>query len=141
MRDHITKWKPSFIRLVETKVKEHKSFRITRCLPHNWNTANNYTFHSKGRIWVAWDPNIWDCKVISVSDQHITSECMNKGGLIVHITMVYGANYHSQRSSLWNELSSLSGIIFDSPWGVLGDFTLMRSWGKDSNIGSTQIIQ
>ena len=112
--------------MVETKVKENKAFRIRRCLPNNWQSANNYSFSQKGRIWIAWDPNFWTCQVISSSAQQITVDCLNKGGLQVHFTVVYAANYHSQRVSLWKELVDISVMINDSPWAVLGDFNSAR---------------
>ena len=34
--DHIKKLNPSIVGLVETKVMEHKSHRVQKCLPHGW---------------------------------------------------------------------------------------------------------
>jgi len=126
LKDQLLRLRPSFVGLVETKVKEHKSFRITRCLPHDWSFVNNYSHSPKGRIWIAWDRYIWDCKVIASSAQQITMECINKGGLQLGFTVVYEANFKSQRASLWNELISIANLFVDIPWAVGGDYNTDR---------------
>ena len=126
LKDQLFKLRPSVVGLVETKVKEHKSHRITRCLPHNWSFANNYMYSPRGRIWVAWDMSVWDCNVISTSAQQISMDCTNKRGLHIAITVVYGANLQSQRASLWTELKYISCSIVNLPWVVMGDFNTAR---------------
>lgn len=126
LKDQLYRLKPSFVGLVETKVKEHNSFRITRSLPQDWSFVNNYSYSPRGRIWIAWDTSLWDCKVINSSAQQITMNCSNKGGLHLGITVVYGANFKSQRLNLWNELSTISDLFADIPWAVGGDFNTAR---------------
>lgn len=68
--------------------------------------------------------------MLSTLEQQITAECLNNGWLQIYITVIYGANYQSQRVSLWNELIKISSIISDSAWVVLGDFIIARYTGE-----------
>lgn len=116
----------SFICGISTKVKEAKSFRVTQCFPHYWLSSNNYSFSPRGRIWIARDPHIWTCSIISSSAQQITTHCINSGGLLINISVVYGDNFESRRSLLWRELISISDLMSDTHWTVLGDFNSVR---------------
>jgi len=40
---HTYKYSPPIVGLLETKVKENKSFRILKCLPYGWSHLNNYS--------------------------------------------------------------------------------------------------
>jgi len=126
LKDQLHKWSPSLVGLVETKVKENNSVRVTNCFPNNWQYMNNYTFSPRGRIWIVWDPACWTCQVISSSEQQITITCQNRGGFQTHFSVIYGANYHSQRLNLWKKLVDISSMIRDSALAVLGDFNSAR---------------
>lgn len=126
LKEQLAKWLPSLVGLVETKVKESKAFRVIKCFPNHWIAFNNYNHSPRWRIWVGWDPHIWKCNIISSSSQQITAACTNAGGLFIYISIIYGANYQSQRVSLWMELIHLSGITENSPWAVIGDFNTSR---------------
>jgi hypothetical protein len=60
-------------------------------------------------------------------------KCINKGGLQLGFTVVYGANFKSQRASLWNELISIADLFVDIPWAVGGDYNTARY--TDEKIG------
>ena len=62
-KDHIFNLAPSIVGLVETKVGPYKAFRVTNTIPQDWNHVNNYSCSNKGRIWVCWNANIWNCTV------------------------------------------------------------------------------
>jgi len=51
--DHIAKYPPSFVGLVETKVKLQHSNRITSCIRNAWSSSNNCQFFNHGSIWVS----------------------------------------------------------------------------------------
>jgi len=65
---------------------------------------DNFHLSSQGRIWIAWNPDIWICNVYVVSIQHITLQVKNKGGLEGYITIVYGLNTIGERIKLWRTL-------------------------------------
>ena len=58
VKDHIYKFKPSIIGLVETKVRRHKASRVLKCWPQGWGHTNNYAFSNNGRIWAFWEMHI-----------------------------------------------------------------------------------
>jgi hypothetical protein len=69
IRNNIEKLKPSIVGLLKTKVRSNKSLKVQKCFPAPWSYCANYTYSPKGRIWVAWDSNIWEASVISSSLQ------------------------------------------------------------------------
>src|SRR4051812_1021331 len=71
--------RPSLICLVETKIKEHHSSRITDCIPSGWKSLNNYSADPSGRIWFLWDTKAWDCSSVEISGQHLTVTALNMG--------------------------------------------------------------
>jgi len=55
---HISKYNPSLVALVETKVKQCKQNRVIKCLPQGWAFCNNYSSSLLGRIWIGWNKNV-----------------------------------------------------------------------------------
>ena len=52
VKHHIAKYSPSFVGLLETKVKLSNFARIADCFPLNWNFSNNFHLSNLGRICV-----------------------------------------------------------------------------------------
>lgn len=52
VRDFISKLSPSIVGLVESKVRPHKAYGISRSLPFGWDYVNNNAFANNGRIWL-----------------------------------------------------------------------------------------
>ncbi|XP_058741550.1 uncharacterized protein LOC131613927 [Vicia villosa] len=76
----------------------------------------------KGRIWLAWNPNIWSITPIEKTEQLVHSDVYtNAGTLSHHLTIVYAHNQINNRRSLWQDLSRISNNI-QGPWMVVGDF-------------------
>jgi len=65
--EHIQKYKPSMVALVETKIKMSKFDRIKSCTRKQWQSCHNFHLSARGRIWISWDPTVWVCTVHSVS--------------------------------------------------------------------------
>lgn len=122
--DHIHSISPSIVALVETKVKLRNLQKINSCVPMEWLSCNNFHLSDKGRIWIAWNPNVWSCVVHACSLQHITLSIKNQGGLSGYLTIVYGFNTQGGRQMLWKELMDMQ--ITSSPWLISGDFNTAR---------------
>ena len=112
---------------LETKVKIDKSASVSQKINKNWSWVFNYDHHSNGRLWVGWDPNLWQIGVLSSSDQHITCSVMFLEKRLNFIcTFLYALNKPHQRQSLWNDILTLSSTI-NMPWCVSGDFNCVLS--------------
>jgi len=53
VKEHITKHKPSFVALLETKIKVNKMIRLIRCIPASWMHKTNHEHSIGGRICLA----------------------------------------------------------------------------------------
>jgi len=104
VKKHIQNLHPSVVGLIETKVKPSKSHRISKCIPPTWSFCNNYSYSNRGRIWVAWDTNIWAPSFQLVSLQQITLQLKNKGGLEIFLSVVYGEYKQTNRNDLWSDI-------------------------------------
>ncbi|XP_020259351.1 uncharacterized protein LOC109835749 [Asparagus officinalis] len=126
IKRHIHSLKPNVVGLLETKVKSAKAYRITKCIPSHWSYCNNYTASNKGRIWVAWDADVWNGTVISVTLQQITIKLQNIGGFSMMLGVIYGENSEQIRSSLWTDIRNISAQLNNLPWLLVGDFNVCR---------------
>jgi len=121
VKDHIAKYCPS-VAFVETKVSLANVSRLTSCAYQDWHSSHNFAIGDAGRIWVAWNPRVWNCIVISMSYQQIIMSITNNGGLHGFLTIVYGESVLARRDPLWRDLHQISGQVHSSPWLVSGDF-------------------
>lgn len=126
IKNHISKFHPTVIGLIETKVRSHKSYRITDCIPNTWSYCNNYAYSPRGRIWVTWNEAIWAGTVLHVSLQHITIQLNNKGGLSFIISVIYGENTEKDRKCLWEDINKIHDAHHNLPWILIGDFNTCR---------------
>lgn len=58
--------------ILETKVKAPNAPPISKKINKNWQWLYNYDHHYNGRIWVGWNPNVWDISLHSMSGHYIT---------------------------------------------------------------------
>ena len=112
----------SFLCCLETKVKREKSAKISQKINNKWSWAFNYDRHPNGRIWVGWDPAVWQVGILSASDQQMTCNILFLEKQFSFLsTFVYAHNKPHHRQLLWQDLMSFSGGI-TQPWCVSGDF-------------------
>lgn len=86
---------------------------------------NNYSATINGRIWILWDPNYYDVKLIKAEAQviHCTvSKTSNSGEYAVSI--VCGYNTFEKRKQLWEDLKEINQRI-TIPWIIIGDFNVV----------------
>ncbi|KAJ8449647.1 hypothetical protein Cgig2_005669 [Carnegiea gigantea] len=103
----------------------------------SWRWMHNFTLNSKGRIWLAWKPNVYRTHLIRMTDQlihcKVTQLSTNKH---FYLSMIYGFNHEDQRENLWNDLIDI-GQNMDDAWCLLGDFNVLRS--KEDRIGGSDV--
>ncbi|KAK9756452.1 hypothetical protein RND81_01G098700, partial [Saponaria officinalis] len=89
------------------------------------NASSFCTYHScneMGRVWVVWNPRVFQVKEIECTDQciHLRVVLCN-GGRSFWVSMVYGFNTAGERWELWENLCRMKNKI-TGPWVWCGDF-------------------
>ncbi|XP_059315534.1 uncharacterized protein LOC132066189 [Lycium ferocissimum] len=122
MASYLREHKIKLAGLVETRVKEPKAKEIINRITPRWDHANNYTKAVNGRIWLLWDPNVYEVQVLAQEAQLIHCNVVNRQmQMECDMTIIYGYNTIEQRKELWDQLSRLSTQC-SKPWILWGDF-------------------
>ncbi|XP_074346869.1 uncharacterized protein LOC141685677 [Apium graveolens] len=112
--------------VLETKVKVTNALGISKKFNKNWRWLFNYDYHYNGRIWVGWNPNVWEISLHSQSSQFITCNArLIEKNLNIIVTFVYAFNDAIDRVPLWDYILSTSNS--PTPWAFLGDFNCITS--------------
>ncbi|XP_074351344.1 uncharacterized protein LOC141690440 [Apium graveolens] len=113
--------KVGFMGVLETKFKAHNALGISKKINKNWRWMFNYEHHYNGRIWVGWDPGVWQLSLHSSNAQCITcfATFLDKN-ITTLVSFVYAFNDAYDRVPLWNYCSNLNQ--YSMPWCLLGDF-------------------
>ncbi|XP_074297256.1 uncharacterized protein LOC141627961 [Silene latifolia] len=99
-------------------------------------TGNN-SLHQGGRVWLLWDPKLYQVDVLDITAQCIHSRIFDKMKKVYFwVTMVYGFNKLQERESLWEKLRSYA-LQCDGSWAVCGDFNNIVA--VDERIGGTEV--
>ncbi|XP_074342078.1 uncharacterized protein LOC141679483 [Apium graveolens] len=118
--------KIDFMGVLETKVKVTNALGISKKINKNWRWLFNYDYHYNGRIWVGWNPNVWEISLYSQSSQFITCNArLIEKNLNIIVTFVYAFNDAIDRVPLWDYILSTSNS--PTPWAFLGDFNCITS--------------
>ncbi|XP_015060282.1 uncharacterized protein LOC107006173 [Solanum pennellii] len=113
--------------LVETRVKDKNLNSILKGIAPGWKIPHNYTDSPNGRIWLIWDDNWYEIKMINSSAQLLHCQVNERSKDYQFIlTVVYGFNTVEQRKSLWQEMNAMSKGI-SQPWLIVGDFNAILS--------------
>lgn len=84
--------------ILETKIHVNKSAASFRTVHNFWTWDANYTFHPNGRIWVGWNPQIWNVFVVCKSDQYIHCKAtLISSQEIFYFTFIYASNVQLER--------------------------------------------
>ncbi|XP_074278228.1 uncharacterized protein LOC141601821 [Silene latifolia] len=103
----------------------------------DWAICTNTSLHKGGRIWLIWDPKVYEVTVYDVTTQCIHSKIMDKARKIAFwYTVVYGLNQLNERDAIWNSLRSYHGRV-TGPWLVGGDFNSVMA--SDERIGGAPV--
>ncbi|XP_074306169.1 uncharacterized protein LOC141641406 [Silene latifolia] len=108
--------------LFETKIKGNNGNNVRNVLCDTWSICTNSSLHRGGRIWLLWDPVLYDVTVLDLQVQCIHSEVFDKARRKrFWFTIVYGLNKLAEREPLWDCLRSYSARLTGA-WLVGGDF-------------------
>ncbi|XP_062104432.1 uncharacterized protein LOC133815631 [Humulus lupulus] len=110
------------VSLLETKVKNKSMGVLYSSLFSGWCFTNNNPWVDKGRIIVAWNPNMYSIDIRECTNQliHCLDQNPNREGRFF-ITFVYGFNDERARGRLWQDIQRLD-LQIDDPWMVVGDY-------------------
>ncbi|XP_058757171.1 uncharacterized protein LOC131630409 [Vicia villosa] len=125
--------------LVETRVKKDKASAIRDKLKLKGEYMDNYAHHANGRIWIHWDSNKVDHKMVSSSSQYIHCGVYDKrGGLKFWLTAIYALNQLEYRKGLWLKMIELHRN-FKGPWCAVGDYNNVAT--SHDRIGGNMIVE
>ncbi|XP_058783013.1 uncharacterized protein LOC131657658 [Vicia villosa] len=106
----------------ETRVKLGKAKVIRDKLGVHNNFVDNYQNHANGRIWVSWNENTVDVKVVKSSDQFVHCGIYDtRGNFQFWLTAIYGMNQLELRKRLWKDIAAMKPNA-PEPWCLMGDF-------------------
>ncbi|XP_074351412.1 uncharacterized protein LOC141690518 [Apium graveolens] len=134
-----------FMGILEKKVKSDKALVISKKIKKGWKWLFNYTHHYNGRVWVGWNPDVWDISLHSMTSQVITCNAVFlEKNLSFLVSFVYAHNDAIDRVPLWNYCLNLSSTT--SPWCLLGDFNCVVnlsevSRGREHFTPTIQVFQ
>ncbi|XP_074313965.1 uncharacterized protein LOC141649168 [Silene latifolia] len=112
--------------LLETKIK-NKAFTKAASTFSNWCITTNNGYHSGGRIWVVWKPNLFRVNVLEYNAQYIHMKVDSlEDRRTFWFTMVYAFNGMHDREPLWDNLRRVACAV-SGPWAVAGDFNCVLS--------------
>lgn len=121
--------------MYETKIMKRNFAHCSNIFRHNFSVISNRTDDlnvKPNSIWLVWDVRNWLIESTILDEHYIHCVAKNKGGFIVHATVVHGASENNEREETWEELVSLSHTI-RGLWIMLGDFNEVRN--REDRIG------
>lgn len=125
VKDFILDNKISLIGLLETRVRSNVAKKVSLEVNPRFLWHHNYEHHPGGRIWVGWNPNVWNVSIIASTAQQTTCSVFhNNSDISFVISFIYGLNSSAGRRVLWQELSALLPSLSNRPWVCSGDFNV-----------------
>ena len=106
------------VSLIETKVKAKNMGKMYQNLYAGWCFCSNPSYHSGGRVTLAWNPLSFQVDIRCISAQLI--HCFVKPVVTTKefcCTFVYAFNDIGDTEHLWKELMEIADSI-DNPWMV-----------------------
>ncbi|XP_075080401.1 uncharacterized protein LOC142165912 [Nicotiana tabacum] len=83
---------------------------------------DNYQTAVNGRIWLVWDPQWCEVRMVRAEAQILHCEITSKiGDIRCYLTIVYGFNTVEHKRALWENLKDVA-VGMNKPWLVAGDF-------------------
>ncbi|XP_074300582.1 uncharacterized protein LOC141631863 [Silene latifolia] len=89
--------------------------------------STNNRWHKGGRIWILWNPTIYQVDFCDYSAQCINMRILEiSTGKVFFLSMVYGFNDIIARQELWEQLVQFASTV-NGPWLACGDFNTVLS--------------
>ncbi|XP_058751354.1 uncharacterized protein LOC131624433 [Vicia villosa] len=127
----------SLLALLETRVKLNNRNLVRKKLGFEWDFIDSYEHHNNGRIWLTWNPNIWNMKAIDKTDQLVHAEVFSNTWVFSHyLTIIYAQNQLVNRKKLWDDIDIISRCT-TGPWICVGDFNNVLKVGD--RIGGNKV--
>ncbi|XP_074271065.1 uncharacterized protein LOC141594987 [Silene latifolia] len=130
----------SFMENLSNYLQKSRLGLIEHCTVDKGGTSNNTSdngLHKGGRIWVIWDPRLFEVDILDVSVQCIHTLVTDKARKTKFwFTVVYGLNKAAEREPLWNRLRHFYTAV-NSPWLVGDDFNIVLA--SNDRIGGAPI--
>ncbi|GJV95335.1 RNA-directed DNA polymerase, eukaryota, reverse transcriptase zinc-binding domain protein [Tanacetum coccineum] len=119
----------------ETQLRKKFVNPVCNELFGTWPWVSNTVDSSKGcRIAVGWDPFVLSARLISQIDQVMHFEVsFLHNQMKVFVSYIYGENTVKGRRLLWKNLVDHKALAGNSPWVLLGDFNVSRTFEECSN--------
>ncbi|XP_074300630.1 uncharacterized protein LOC141631922 [Silene latifolia] len=123
--------------LLETKVKALSQNSISGIVIDGWSLTTNNSCHKGGRVWVLWNPSIFQVDIVNYSAQCINMKVVEiASNKLFYLSMVYVFNDLQARESLWEQLINFASVV-DGAWAVCGDFNCVLSHSERLGGSST----
>ncbi|XP_074298153.1 uncharacterized protein LOC141628972 [Silene latifolia] len=120
--------------ILETKIKSRNWNKVTNNICSNWAICTNSHLHSGGRIWIIWDPALFEVDILDVTIQCIHTKVFDKARRKgFYFIVVYGLNSPGTESLQWQSIKSYH-LQLNSPWLLCGDFNAIME--RNERIGS-----
>ncbi|XP_074293094.1 uncharacterized protein LOC141620008 [Silene latifolia] len=123
--------------ILETKIKSRNWNKVTNNICSNWAICTNSYLHPGGRIWIIWDPVLFEVDILDVTIQCIHTKVFDKARRkVFYYTVVYGLNSLGDREPLWQSIRSYH-LQLNAPWLLCGDFNAIME--RNERIGGAEI--
>ncbi|XP_074315540.1 uncharacterized protein LOC141651738 [Silene latifolia] len=108
--------------LLETKISGGNVSNLTLNLFDGWCVTTNSHTHKGGRVWMLWQPQLFDVQIQSYNPQFIHAKItVIVTGKSFFYTLVYAFNDGKDRLDLWRCLKDFAQTC-SGPWALAGDF-------------------
>ncbi|XP_074299402.1 uncharacterized protein LOC141630493 [Silene latifolia] len=108
--------------ILETRVKNKNWGRVRSNIWNNWTISTNNSHHKGGRIWVVWNPAVYQIDIQNMTAQTMHLKVLNRGNQrLLWVTFVYGFNKAADKKQLWKSLREYN-LVMDGAWLIGGDF-------------------
>ncbi|XP_074288300.1 uncharacterized protein LOC141613464 [Silene latifolia] len=123
--------------ILETKIKSRNWNKVTNNICSNLAICTNSNLHPGGRIWIIWDPVLFEVDILDVTIQCIHTKVFDKARRKeFYYTVVYGLNSLGDREPLWQSIRSYH-LQLNAPWLLCGDFNAIME--RNERIGGAEI--
>ncbi|KAI8025856.1 hypothetical protein LOK49_LG02G03284 [Camellia lanceoleosa] len=120
MRELVQIHKPELVVLMEPKVEFKDMGMFFNCMGFTASAHVNPIGRSGG-IWMIWNPNVVNVRVVEACSQQITATISRQDFQDWVLSAVYASPNANKRDELWEQLQVLAQTI-EKPWLVAGDF-------------------
>lgn len=119
--------KISLLAVLETKIPEEEYAIVLEGMLPRWQGLANYSCSDKGRILVAWNPQVLSFTPLRITDQPVHGRVIfGEEKKDFFVSFVYGELCFTKRRLLWDDIEGMGSSFSDSPWHVLGDFNAIK---------------